>query len=297
MKIAREGIPFVLGFLSLAGASALAGITLSAFPGWLAFLLTTPLLFLGLFSVWFFRDPERAPAAGRGLVLSPADGRVVAVADDPAGPSLAIFLSVLDVHVNRSPIAGRVESVEYREGRFLAAFDPRAGEVNERNEILLSGPEGSVRVRQIAGAIARRIVCRVKPGDRLSAGQRLGMIRFGSRTDLRLPPGSALLVGQGERVKGGITIVGRMPVSAARDGDPVLGPEEARSEAATGGNQRDEAPPVPTSDVPAGVMGGAVSSSSCLQRAQSVEEVPGPGHPRERQMMPIDARRVGGEGG
>ena len=211
------------------------GVMLPVFPGRLALALALPLLLLGLFSLWFFRDPERAPPEGPGLVLSPADGRVVAVLDDPSGPGLAIFLSVFDVHVNRSPIAGQVESVEYRPGRFLAAFDPRAGEINERNEIVLSGQEGSVRVRQIAGAIARRIVCRVRAGDRLSAGQRFGMIRFGSRTDLRLPAGSTVLVGRGERVRGGVTVVGRMPVRAARAGGPSVPQEEVVLGAAADG--------------------------------------------------------------
>jgi len=170
---------------------------------------------LGIFSLWFFRDPERAIPDGPGVVVSPADGTVVAVTEEPEGPSVAIFLSVFNVHVNRSPIGGRVTGVSYREGRFLAAFDERAGEMNERSEILIEGDEGAVRVRQIAGVLARRIICKVRPGDRLEAGQRFGLIRFGSRTDLRLPAGSSVLVRVGDKVRGGSSVIGRTALAAA----------------------------------------------------------------------------------
>src|SRR5262249_13314068 len=145
-----------------------------------------------------------------GIVVSPADGTVVAVIDDPEGPSVAIFLSVLNVHVNRSPIAGRVTDVSYRKGRFLAAFDERAGEMNERSEILVEGEGGAVRVRQIAGVRARRSNCKVKPGDRFGVGERLGLIRFGSRTDIRTPSVSTVAVTVGDKVRGGASVVGRM---------------------------------------------------------------------------------------
>jgi phosphatidylserine decarboxylase len=215
MKIAREGRPFIGGFLG-AGAGLVflmfAGLLegTSAWASWLTGAAAAVLLALGAFSLWFFRDPDRDIPREKGLVVSPADGTVVAVTQDAEGPSVAIFLSVFNVHVNRSPIAGRVESVFYRKGRFLAAFDERAGEMNERSEILVSGDDGSVRVRQIAGVLARRIICKVKPGDRLDAGERFGLIRFGSRTDLRLPPGSTVAVAVGDKVKGGSSVIGRM---------------------------------------------------------------------------------------
>jgi phosphatidylserine decarboxylase len=174
-----------------------------------------PGLALAAFSAYFFRDPERHPPAGAGVVVAPADGRVVKVHDGPLGPHVAIFLSVLDVHINRSPIAGRVERVRYREGRFLAAYDERAGDANERNDIVVAGPAGPVEVSQIAGVLARRIVCSVRAGDHLALGQRLGLIRFGSRTDLRLPPRSTVEVVLGQRVRGGETIVGHLPAPRA----------------------------------------------------------------------------------
>jgi phosphatidylserine decarboxylase len=121
---------------------------------------------------------------------------------------LSIFLSPLDVHVNRSPIAGLVTDVEYRPGRFLAAYLSRASEVNERCTLGLQGETARVRVRQIAGVLARRIVCRVRAGDKLGAGERFGMIRFGSRTDLLVPKESVLRVRPGDRVRGGETVIG-----------------------------------------------------------------------------------------
>jgi phosphatidylserine decarboxylase len=224
MKIAPEGLPFVAGFAALAAIPGVLAGWASGGPGWAAGIAAAPGLLLTLFSAWFFRDPEREIPEGQDLVVSPADGRVVAVTNDPAGPELAIFLNVFDVHVNRAPVKGTVESVRYTEGSFLVAYDDRAGEVNERNEIVIAADAGPVRVTQIAGAIARRIVCRVRPGDRVSAGQRVGLIRFGSRTDLRLPPGATIAVRVGDRVKGGESVVGRLAAvpAASRIAKPDL---------------------------------------------------------------------------
>jgi phosphatidylserine decarboxylase len=160
----------------------------------------------------FFRDPERTTPRMTGALVAPADGRVMAVAsvdDDWVGPAvrLSIFLSPLDVHVNRAPMAAVVRDVEYASGRFLAAYRPEASEVNERCTLLLEGDQGRVVVRQIAGVLARRIVCRVERGDKLEAGQRFGLIRFGSRTDLIAPRGSDVRVAVGDRVRGGETIM------------------------------------------------------------------------------------------
>jgi len=171
-------------------------------------------LSLGAFMAFFFRDPERmAPGVG-GAVLSPADGRVVDVRDeldDPlVGPArqVSIFLSPLDVHINRSPIDGRVVSVDHRPGEFLPAYRAEASARNEQTTVVIEGESGRVVVRQIAGTLARRIVCRVRPGDRLRAGERFGMIRFGSRTEIVVPVSTRLTVRVGDRARGGETIVG-----------------------------------------------------------------------------------------
>jgi len=227
MKIAREGIPFIAAFLGAGIVLALLAGALSGVLVWILGAGSAIFFGLGIFSLWFFRDPERAIPDGPGIVVSPADGTVVAVTEDPQGPSVAIFLSVLNVHVNRSPIAGRVTDVSYRKGRFLAAFDERAGEMNERSEILVMGEDGAVRVRQIAGVLARRIICKVKPGDRLSAGERFGLIRFGSRTDLRMPPGSTVAVKVGDKVQGGASVIGRMASAAAQTPAALAGTASA----------------------------------------------------------------------
>jgi len=161
----------------------------------------------------FFRDPERIPPAVPGAVLAPADGRVMAIAEvtDPwVGPAvrMSIFLSPLDVHVNRAPIGGLVKNVEYVAGRFLAAYRPEASEQNERCTVSLEGETARVAVRQIAGVLARRIVCRVRPGATLSIGERFGLIRFGSRTDLVVPRETQVRIAVGDRVRGGESMMG-----------------------------------------------------------------------------------------
>jgi phosphatidylserine decarboxylase len=161
----------------------------------------------------FFRDPDRVAPVFPGAVVAPADGRVMRVVeiDDPwvgRAVRVSIFLSPLDVHVNRSPVAGLVEGVEHAAGRFLAAYRDEASELNERCTLTLRGEAARVGVKQIAGVLARRIVCRAKQGDRLLAGERYGLIRFGSRTDLVVPQGTELRVRVGDRVRGGETIMG-----------------------------------------------------------------------------------------
>jgi phosphatidylserine decarboxylase len=160
----------------------------------------------------FFRDPDRTAPPVPGAVLAPADGRVMRVADiDDAwvgrAVRISIFLSPLDVHVNRSPVAGLVERVEYAAGRFLAAYRDEASELNERCTLALQGESARIGVKQIAGVVARRIVCRVRQGDKLQAGERYGLIRFGSRTDLVVPEGAEIRVRVGDRVKGGETVM------------------------------------------------------------------------------------------
>jgi phosphatidylserine decarboxylase len=206
MPIAREGWPFIVGPAVAAVGLTLLGHRRLAAPFWAA----------SAASVGFFRDPERSvPAVSRG-VLAPADGRVTAVADavDPfVGPArrVSIFLSPLDVHVNRAPIAGIVTDTVYTPGRFVAAYEPSAGEVNERCAVRIQGDDARVTVVQVAGVVARRIVCRVGAGDKLAAGERFGMIRFGSRTDCYMPKGTDVRVRVGDRVTGGVTVIGLLP--------------------------------------------------------------------------------------
>ena len=180
---------------------------------------------LGLaFTLYFFRDPQRRIPEGEANVVSPADGTVVEIGELPAGDGLkepairiGIFLSVLDVHVNRAPCSGTVRSVEYRPGRFLNAMSPRSSGENESNSILLETLDhGWVRVRQIAGKIARRIVCAVQEGEQLSRGQRIGMIQFGSRTELILERQAVdeVIASVGDKVKGGRTILARFRSAA-----------------------------------------------------------------------------------
>ena len=203
IPIAREGWPFVLGPAVAALGLTLLGHRRLALPCWAA----------SAASLGFFRDPDRAiPPVAHG-VLAPADGRVTSVEDavDPfVGPArrVSIFLSPLDVHVNRAPIAGLVTDTVYTPGRFVAAYDPSAGEVNERCAIRIQGDDARVTVVQVAGVVARRIVCRVGAGDKLAAGERFGMIRFGSRTDCYMPKGTDVRVHVGDRVIGGVTVIG-----------------------------------------------------------------------------------------
>ncbi len=203
----RSGLPFIV-------APALAGLALALV--WQGF------LWLGLacavFSAFFFRDPQRAVPQRFGLILAPADGRVVSIAPavPPAelglGPEprtrVATFLSVLDVHITRAPAAGRIRRIAYRPGAFLNASLDKASEENERNAIALELADGrTIAVVQIAGLIARRIVCEVREGQDMRAGERIGLIRFGSRVDLYLPERVAPLVAIGQRMVAGETVV------------------------------------------------------------------------------------------
>jgi len=203
MRIDRAGWPFV--HVALGPALVLAPVL-----PWLAALFGV----VALFMLYFFRDPERTIPAQAGAVVSPADGRVlVAAGADPvssppgAWQQISIFLSPLDVHVNRIPIDGRVTRVEYTPGRFLAAYRPESARVNERNEIWIERDGGTVVCRQVVGVLARRLVCRVAPGATVRTGERYGLMKFGSRIDLYLPPSSTLRVAAGDRVRGGETVV------------------------------------------------------------------------------------------
>jgi phosphatidylserine decarboxylase len=168
---------------------------------------------LAAFVAFFFRNPDRAVPTGPQLVVSPADGKVVRVVpldefDGTAGGhSISIFLSVFDVHVNRAPIGGQLEGLAYKRGRFKAAFDDEASRVNEQNILTFRGDRGAVLVRQIAGLIARRVVCWKQPGDSVARGEVFGLIRFGSRVDVVLPVSARVRVKVGDRVKGGSSVL------------------------------------------------------------------------------------------
>lgn len=175
----------------------------------------------------FFRDPRRVPPPGSGLAVAPADGTVSSVEPAPAPPELglgsaprprvSVFLSIFDVHVQRIPVSGEVREIAYRPGKFLSADLDKASEVNERNSMLLRSAEGhDVAVVQIAGLVARRIVCSVRRGDAVRVGSTYGVIRFGSRVDLYLPPGSDILVRAGQRTIGGETALATLPVHGGR---------------------------------------------------------------------------------
>ena len=207
MRIAREGYPLI----AAVGIAALIALGI----GW--GLLGSLLTLLTFAVAAFFRDPERVIPAGDNLIVSPADGKVVSIAPaaaggmfDGAATRLSIFLSPLDVHINRVPVAGKIDGVQYQAGRFLAAYKAEASERNEQNalKIVCSGAR-VVGVVQIAGVLARRIVCWAKQGDDLKRGDRFGLIMFGSRTDTYLPKGCSVEVVEGQRVKGGETIIGR----------------------------------------------------------------------------------------
>ncbi len=179
---------------------------------------------LTLFFIYFFRNPKRDGPDMPDCLVSPADGRVMAVSTIDHDPFLessavrvSIFLSLTNVHVNRSPMNGRVKQVLYRPGKFLPAFKSHASEINERNTVIIEGDSTTIAVHQITGFIARRIVCDVKPGDLLHQRQRFGMIRFGSCTELILPPGFNVAVREGDKVKGGITVLARKVLSGQPD--------------------------------------------------------------------------------
>ena len=207
MSIAREGYPLI--------ATAAVFALLAFVAGW--FPVGIALTLVALAITGFFRDPHRQPPAGEGLIVAPADGKVVSVANVKgeapfvgAETRVSIFLSPLDVHINRTPVEGKVENIAYKPGKFFAAYKEEASQRNEQNALSLLDAQGRMLgVVQIAGVMARRIICRAKPGDRLGRGEKFGLIMFGSRTDTYLPGGCRVEVAEGQRVKGGETVLAR----------------------------------------------------------------------------------------
>lgn len=205
MRVDRAGFPFIAGAWLIALIGAI-------YAGWL---LALPLVALGAFFAFFFRDPERTSPGGARNVLSPADGRVLVAgaAEASAAPpgewqQISIFLSPLDVHVNRMPASGTVTRVSYTPGRFLPAYRHDAATVNERSEVWVDRGHGQMIVaRQIVGVLARRVVCRARIGDEVRAGQRFGIMKFGSRMDVFVPTSATITVTVGEVVRGGETVI------------------------------------------------------------------------------------------
>ena len=213
MRLDSAGWPFI--------GLGLVPAVLSIAAGW--WVAGGAFFCVAAFMAFFFRDPERRIPAGPGQVVSPADGRVMVAGDGQPGVAppgqwrqISIFLSPVDVHINRIPVGGRVARVERTAGRYLAAYRPESGSANERNEIWIDHAGESVVCRQVVGVLARRLVCRVAPGDAVETGQRFGLMKFGSRIDLFLPGHLRLLVGVGDRVRGGETILAAWD---ARPGD------------------------------------------------------------------------------
>ena len=164
------------------------------------------------FMAFFFRDPRRVVPTGEGLIISAADGRVTRIENKEETKLVSVFLSPLDVHINRSPIAGKITKISYIEGKKTPATSDNASLVNERNSLVIEGAEITVTCTQIAGILARRIVCWPKAGDNLDRGQKFGLIKFGSRTDILMPANVEIAVKIGDRVKGGETIIGKLKV-------------------------------------------------------------------------------------
>jgi phosphatidylserine decarboxylase len=197
LRIVSDGINYATGFIVVA-------ILLSIFVNpWVA----TPLYILAAFCLYFFRDPERIPPSGE-VMVAPADGKVVAIrATGPNETRISIFLNIFNVHVNRTPIPGVIKDVVYREGKFLVASHEAASADNEQNTLVVEGRGTRVVCRQIAGLIARRIICYKKPGDLLAPGERIGYIKFGSRVDVLYGPEWQTAVKVGDKVAAGTTIL------------------------------------------------------------------------------------------
>ncbi len=210
MKIDRAGVPFVLG--AAAAGALLSWLDIAWMPGAALWLLAAVFAF-------FFRDPDRLEPADVALdaVLAPADGRILhaGAADASTAPEgswqqVSIFLSPLDVHVNRAPVGGRVVDVTHRPGRFLPAYDRRSGVENERSEVRVEHAGQTIVFRQVVGVLARRVVCRLAPGMTVARGQRFGIMKFGSRMDVFLPESADVAVTVGQTVRGGETVVARL---------------------------------------------------------------------------------------
>lgn len=198
--MAREGFPFVIVPLLIALIFGLLQIW------WISILFIA----IALFMAFFFRDPDRKIPEDADVIVSASDGRVTRIEENENGKLISVFLSPLDVHINRAPIAGRVKKVIYKPGKKMPATSEQASHLNERNSLIIENERITVTCTQIAGILARRIVCWKKEGDNLEKGERFGLIKFGSRTDVLMPSSVEITVKVGDRVKGGETIIARL---------------------------------------------------------------------------------------
>ena len=216
MNFAREGLLFIVVAVLVAGGGYALALNRRSWPLWLlAFVLTI----LALWVAYFFRDPERTGERGKQLVIAPADGKIVqiAVVDEPAflqskAQRISIFMNVFNVHVNRYPVSGTVQYVHYNKGKFINAAADKASLENEQSSVGIETESNRILVRQIAGLIARRIVTYSKAGEKVNQGDRMGIIRFGSRVDVFLPVGAKLRVAVGQATVAGVTVLGDLPL-------------------------------------------------------------------------------------
>ena len=203
----KESIPFVFIPLIIAAVFAVSAVVFAFYQLWF---IAAAFILLALFMAFFFRDPRRNIPADADIIVSAADGKVTRVEDRETGKFVSVFLSPLDVHINRSPIAGKVVKVELFQGKKSPATSNNASQTNERNAITIEGEKMTVVCTQIVGILARRIVCWSKVGDSLDIGEKYGLIKFGSRTDLLMPKNVEIFVKVGDKVKGGETIIGKL---------------------------------------------------------------------------------------
>jgi phosphatidylserine decarboxylase len=200
LRLVKESIPYIL-------VPAVLAVVAAALGYWY---VSAVLFIVALFMAFFFRHPRRVPPSDPDVVVSPADGRVTRIEPQSPGTVISIFLSPLDVHINRSPIPGKIVDMVYSRGKFLIATNEQASLVNEQNALTIEGEKITVVCKQIAGILARRIVVWKRAGDYLGLGEPFGMIKFSSRTDILLPANVRVTVKEGDRVRGGITVIGRI---------------------------------------------------------------------------------------
>ena len=210
MPILKEGYPFILPSLAVGLALVIVPVFLTIRPAAVTCIaIGSVLIIFSLFCAFFFRDPKITVTQGQGIILSPCNGTVMEVTQEGDEKIIRVFLSIFSIHLQRSPVSGTVVDVKHQDGKFLAAWDPRAHIENEQNIFTIQGKDGMFTVRQIAGLVARRCVSWVKSGDTLTAGDKIGMIKFSSQVDLHIPKNAAVAVKEGDKTRAGITVMAR----------------------------------------------------------------------------------------
>jgi len=208
MSILKEGYPFILPSFAAGLALIIASVFLALSPvAVICIVIGSLLIIFAFFCMFFFRDPGIKITQGEGIILSPCNGTVMEVTEEGDEKVVRVFLSVFSVHLQRSPVSGTVTGVTHKDGKFLAAWDPRAHIENEQNIFTIQSDSGVYTVRQVAGLVARRCVSWIKPGDVLKAGDKIGMIKFSSQVDLHMPKTAAIKVKKGDKTRAGITVM------------------------------------------------------------------------------------------